>query len=79
MTGTAQLSFLLPTLIFNMAHDATDRFMRDAKRGCYGAERFFLLHHTLHDGRPKFSGNSVVRVFWPRSSVLDKRRVASLK
>jgi hypothetical protein len=26
-TGTAQLSFLLPTLIFNMTHDKTDRFV----------------------------------------------------
>jgi len=33
----------------------------------------------MYDYRPKFSGNTVVRVFWPWSSVLDKRRVASLK
>jgi hypothetical protein len=62
-----------------MKHDAADRFMRDTIRGCYSAQRFFLLHHTMYDCLPKFSGNTVVRVFWPWSSVLEKRRVASLK
>ena len=48
----AQLGSFLSMLFLNMKHDTTDRFMRDAKCGCYGAERFFLLHHTLQDGRP---------------------------
>ena len=73
------LSFLLSKLLLNMKKDATDRFMRDSIRGCYGAARFLLLHHTMYDCRPVFSGKTVFRVFRPWSSVLDKRRVASLK
>jgi hypothetical protein len=69
---------LLSTLLMNMKHDATDRFMRDSIRGCYCAERFLLLHHTMNDHRPVFSGETVVRVFRPWSSVLDQRRVTSL-
>jgi hypothetical protein len=53
--------------------------MRDSIRGCYGAERFLLLDNTMYHFRPVFSGNTVVRVFWPRSSMLDKRGVASVK
>ena len=78
-TVSAQLRFLLSTLFLNMKHDTTDRFMRDAICGCYGAERFFLLHHTLHDGRPQVSGNTIVRMFRPWSSALEKRRVTTLK
>jgi hypothetical protein len=65
--------------MMNIKHDATYRFMRDAICSCYSAERFFLLQYMLHDCRPKFSGNPVVRVFWPWSSVLEKRRVTSLE
>ena len=72
------LRFLLSTLLMQMKKKATDRFVRDSIRGGYGAQRFLLLHHTLHHHRPVFSGNSVLRVFRPRSSVLDKRRIASL-
>ncbi len=71
------LGFLLSKLLMNMKK-ATDRFVRDSIGGCYCAQRFLLLHHTLHHHRPVFSGNSVLRVFRPRSSVLDKRRIASL-
>ena len=49
---TAQLRILLSTLLGDMKQNATDRFVRDTIRGCYGAERFFLLYHTLHYGRP---------------------------
>ena len=72
------LRFLLSTLLMPMKKDATDRFMRDTIRGCYGAQGFLLLHHTLHDHRPVLSGKSVWRVFRPRSSVFEKRRIASL-
>jgi hypothetical protein len=58
-----------------MTYDAAYRFMRDVIGGCYGAERFLLLHHTLHDGRPQVSWNTIVRLFWSWSSVLEKRRV----
>src|SRR5215471_10790652 len=60
-----------------MTHDATDRFMRDVIGGCYGAERFFLLHHTMYDHRPVFSGNTKIRLFRPWPSMLEKRSVDS--
>ena len=53
---------------------ATDRFVRDAIRGCYGAQGFLLLYHTLHHHRPVFSGNTVFRVFWPWTSFANNRR-----
>jgi hypothetical protein len=42
----------LTTPHLNMKYDAMDRFMRDTIYGCYGAERFFLLDHTLHHIQP---------------------------
>jgi hypothetical protein len=75
---TTQLGFLLSTLLQDMTYDAADRFMRDVICGCYGAQRFFLLHHTLHDGRPQVSWNTIVRMFRPWSSALEKRRVPTL-
>jgi hypothetical protein len=76
---TAPLSFLLSISILDMEHDATDRFMRNTICCCYGAERFPQLHHTMYDCRPKFSGNTIVRIFRSCSSMLEKRRVGSLK
>ncbi len=73
----AQLCSLLSMLFLNMKHDATDRFMR-ATIGCYGAERFFLLHHTLQDNRPQVSWNTIVRMFRSWSSALEKRRVPTM-
>jgi hypothetical protein len=64
--------------LLSMKKDATDRFVRDAIGCCHSAEGFFLIHHTLHDCGPVFSGNTVFRVFRPWSSVLEKRKVASL-
>jgi hypothetical protein len=61
-----------------MKKKATDRFVRDAIRGCYGAQRFLLLHHTLHHHRPVVNGKTVSRVFGPWSSVLEKWRMAPL-
>src|SRR5215467_3908339 len=37
-------------------------------RCCYSAQRFFLLDHTMYDGRPQVNGNTIVRMFRPRSS-----------
>jgi len=76
---TVQLRFLPSTLLLEMKYDATDRFMRDTICGCYGAERFLLLHHTMYYYRPVFSGNTIFWVFRPWSPVLDKRGIASLK
>jgi hypothetical protein len=42
-------------------------------------EGFFLLNHTIYDCRPKFSGNTIVRVFWSWALMLEKRRVTSLE
>ena len=79
LRSTVQLDFLLSTLLLGIKYNATDRFMRDSICGCYGAERFFLLHYTLHDCRPKFSWNTIVRMYRSWSSALEKRRVATLK
>ena len=76
MTVIAQLRFLLFTLLLDMNHDTPDRFMRDAIGGCYSAERFFLLHHTLHDCRPLQSGNTVVRMFLAWPSALEKENIS---
>ncbi len=65
-------------LLMNMKHDATDRFMRDPIRGCYCAERVLLLHHTMYYCWPVFSGNTVVRVFWPWSPFAHNRRRAGV-
>ena len=62
-----------------MEHNATDRLMRDSIRGCYGTERLLLLHHTLHYRRPKFSGNTIVRMSRSWSLVPAKRKVTSLE
>jgi len=67
-----------PRCAEDMTYDAAYRFMRDVICGCNGAERFLLLHHTLHDGRPQVSWNTIVRMFRPRSSALEKRRVPTL-
>jgi len=64
--------------LLSMKQEATDRFMRDA-RGCrHCAQRFFVIHHPMHDCGPVFSGKTVFRVVRPRSSVLEKRKGASL-
>jgi hypothetical protein len=69
------LRFLLSGLLMPMKK-ATDRFMRDAIRGCYGAQGFLLLHHSLHDYRPVFSGNTICGMFWPWSPFANYRRRA---
>src|SRR5947209_6891783 len=69
----------MSTLLLDMKQHATDRFMRDAKCCCNGTERFLLLHHTMYYCWPKFSGNTIVRIFRPWSLMLEKRRVGSLK
>jgi len=59
------LRFWLSTLLLDMKHDATDRFMRDTILLCNRKKWLVVLHHTMNDHRPVFSGNAVVRVFWP--------------
>jgi hypothetical protein len=78
MPACVCLGFLLSTLLMNMKYDTTDRFMRDSIRSCYCAEWFLLLHHTMNGHRPVFSGNTVVRVFWPWSPFAHHRRRAGV-
>jgi hypothetical protein len=53
--------------------------MSDTIRCCYGVERFFLLHYTLHHRWPLGSGNTICRVLWSWPAMLDHgRRMACL-
>jgi len=62
-----------------MKKEATDRFRRDTIRGCYGAQRFLLLHHTMQHRRPLGSGKTVWGLLWFWMPMLDHhRRRASL-
>ena len=74
---TAQLRILLSTLLLDMKHDATDRFMRDTICSCYDAQRFFHLYHTMHHSRPLGGGNTVYGVLWPWTPMLHNRRMTS--
>jgi hypothetical protein len=72
-TVTAQLSFLLSTLLLEMKHDATDRFMRDIILVCNRTKWFVVFHHTMHDHWPEFCGNTIFGVFWPWSPFANNR------
>jgi hypothetical protein len=72
------LPFLLSTLLLDMKHDATDRFMRDTILLCNRTKWLVVLHHTMNDHRPMFSGNTVVRVFWPWSPFANHWRRAGV-
>ena len=77
-TEPVPLRFLLSTLLMRMKKNATDRFMRDTIRCCYSAQGFLLLHHTMNDQRPVFSGKTVCGVFWPWSPFANNRRRADV-
>ena len=77
-TVPGALRFWLSTLLMHMKKKATDRFMRDTIRCCYGAQGFLLLHHTMHNQRPVFSGNTVFGVIWPWSPFANNRRRAGV-
>src|SRR2546421_5153303 len=68
------LRFWLSTRLLDMKQDTADRFMRDPIRGCHCTERFVLLHHTLHHGRPVGSRKTVCWLLWPWPPLLDHRR-----
>ena len=61
-TVTTQLCFLLSKLFLEMKYDATDRFMRDTILICHFTKWFVVFHHTMHDHRPEFSGNTIFGV-----------------
>lgn len=77
-TVLGPLRFLLSTLLIYMKKKATNRFMRDTIRSCYGAQGFLLLHHTMHNQRPMFSGNTIFGMFWPWSAFANNRRGADV-
>src|SRR5947209_17375777 len=64
--------------LLRMKKKATDRSMGDTIRCCNGAQRFLLLHHTMNDHRPVFSGKTVVGVFWPWPPFAHNRRRADV-
>ena len=72
--GGVPLRFWLSTRLLKMKKKATDRFVRDARGGCYCAQRFLLLHHTTQHRRLLGSEKSVCRLLWPWPPLLDHRR-----
>src|SRR6266699_1595475 len=68
------LRFLLSTRLLSMKKDATDCFMGDTILICHLTKWFVVLHHTIDDHRPVFSGDTVFRVFWPSSPLANYRR-----
>src|SRR5258708_5214182 len=72
------LRVLLSSLLMRMQKNTTDRFVRDTIRCCHGAQGFLLLHHTINDQWPVFSGNAVFRVFWPWSPFAPHQRGADV-
>jgi hypothetical protein len=72
------LRFLLSMLLISMKEEATDRFIRDTILLCNCTKWFVVLHHTMNDHLPVFSGNSIFRVPWPWSPFANHRRRASL-
>src|SRR2546425_12194944 len=77
-TVTAQLRFLLSTLLLDMKDDATDRLMRDTILLCNSTKWFVVLHHAMHDHRPVFNRNTVFRLFRPWSPFTNNRRRAGI-
>jgi len=77
-TATAQLRFLLSSLLLDMTHDATNRFMRDSICCCHGTERFFLLYHKMHHHWPLRSWYIVCRMFWSWTMFANNRRRAGV-
>jgi len=57
-----------------MKDEATDRLMRDTILLCNSTKGFVVLHHTMNNQRPVFSGKSIVRVFGPWSPFATPRR-----
>ena len=75
-TVSITLRVLLSTLLGDMKQNATNCFMRNTILLGNRTKWFVVLHHTVHNYRPVFSGNTVVRVFWPWSEFADDRRRA---
>lgn len=62
-----------------MKDEATDRFLGDTILICHLTKWFAVLHHAMDDPRPVFSGNTIVRVFWPWSPLATYRRRAGVR
>ena len=65
---------MLSTLLVSMKKEATDRFRRDPILLCNRTKWLVVLHHTMKDHRPMFSGKTVVQVFWPWPPFATHRR-----
>ncbi len=65
-------------LPLDMMNDATDRFMRDTILLRNRTKWFVVLHNTMDDHRPVFSGNAVCGAFWPWSPFANNRRKADV-
>jgi len=78
-TGPVPLPFLPSTRLLDMKYNAMDRFMRDPIRCCHSTERFVFLYHPMNDHRPVFSGDTVLRVFWPWTPLANYRRRAGVR
>jgi hypothetical protein len=77
--ASVPLRFLLSTRLLHMKHDAVDRLMRDTILICNCTKWFVVLHHTMNNHRPVFSGKSIVRVFRPWSPFVNHRRWAGVR
>jgi hypothetical protein len=71
---TCPVRFWPSTRLLHMKQEATDRFARDTIGCCNRTERFVLLHHTMNDQRPVFSGKTVCGAFWPWPPFATHRR-----
>jgi len=73
-TGPAPLRFLPSTLLLHVKHEVTDRFRRDPILLCNRTKWFGVLHHTMDNHRPAFSGKTVFGLFWPWTPFANHRR-----
>ena len=71
------LSLLLKSM--EEEEEATDRFRRDTKLLCNSTKRFVVLHDTMINERPVFSGKTLLRMFWPWSPFATHWRRASVR
>ena len=65
---------MLSMRLLRMKKEATDRFRRDPILLCNRTKWLVVLHHTMKDHRPMFSGKTVVQVFWPWPPFATHRR-----
>ncbi len=62
-----------------MEEEATDRFRRDSILLCNWTKWSGVLHDTMKNERPVFSGKTLLRMFWPWSPFATHWRRASVR